>query len=180
VHALTGQLLIAGPSLWDPNFRRAVVLVGHHDEEGAVGVVLNRSLEVPVREVVPALGGLVGEDASLFAGGPVEPEGVVVVADFVDPTIAEVIAFGTVGFLPPEPDAGLEDVIRRARVFAGYAGWGAGQLEAELEEHSWVVEPALAGDVFHPEPDRIWDDVLRRKGRSFDLMRLMPVDPSMN
>ena len=103
-----------------------------------------------------------------------------VVADFVDPTIAEVIAFGTVGFLPPEPDAGLEDVIRRARVFAGYAGWGAGQLEAELEEESWVVEQALAGDVFHPEPDRIWDDVLRRKGRSFDLMRLMPVDPSMN
>jgi putative transcriptional regulator len=180
MEALTGQLLIAGPSLWDPNFRRAVVLVGHHDDEGAVGVVLNRSLVVPVREVVPALGGLVGEDDPLFAGGPVEPEGVVVMADFVDPTVAEVIAFESVGFLPPEPEAGLELAIRRARVFAGYAGWGAGQLEAELEEGSWVLEPALIGDVFHPDPPRLWDDVLRRKGRSFDLMRLMPVDPSMN
>jgi len=177
---LTGHLLIAGPSLFDPNFRRTVILIGHHDDEGAVGVVLNRSLEVPVHEAVPALRDLVDADAPVFAGGPVEPNGVVVVADFVDPSAAEVIALGSIGFLSAESDRGMGDQIRRARVYAGYAGWGAGQLEAELEEDSWVLEPARPEDVFHPDPARLWDDVLRRKGSAFDLLRLMPDDPSLN
>lgn len=178
--ALTGHLLISGPSLFDPNFRRTVILIGHHDDEGAVGVVLNRSLDVPVHEAVPALRDLVDAEASVFAGGPVEPDGVVVVADFVDPSTAEVIALGSIGFLPSEPDEHLTGQIRRARVYAGYAGWGAGQLESELEEDSWVLEPARPEDVFHPDPTRLWDDVLRRKGSAFDLLRLMPEDPSLN
>ncbi len=177
--ALTGHLLIAGPSLFDPHFRRTVILVGHHDDDGAVGVVLNRSLEVPVHEAVPALRDLVEADAPVYAGGPVEPEGVVVLADFVDPSAAEVIALGTIGFLAAEPDPAVQR-IRRARVFAGYAGWGSGQLEAELGEDSWVTEPARPEDVFHPDPSHLWDDVLRRKGSAFDLLRLMPDDPSLN
>ncbi len=172
--------MIAGPSLWDPNFRRSVVLVGHHDEEGAVGVILNRSLEVPVSEAVPALAELVEDAEPIFAGGPVEPGGVIVVADFVDPSSAEVIALGSIGFLPQDVPDGFAAGIRRARVFAGYAGWGAGQLEAELEEDDWILEPATPGDVFHPEPARLWSDVLKRKGRGFDLLRLMPPDPSLN
>jgi putative transcriptional regulator len=178
--ALTGSLLIAGPSLWDPHFRRAVVLVGYHDDEGAVGVVLNRSLEVPVSEAVPALAGLVDGGEPIFAGGPVEPGGVIVVADFADPSEAELIALGSIGFLPQEVPDGFAAGIRRARVFAGYAGWGAGQLEAELDEDAWIVEPARPEDVFHPEPARLWSDVLKRKGSAFDLIRLMPADPSMN
>ena len=166
--------------MWDPNFRRAVVLVGHHDEEGAVGVVLNRSLEVAVAEAVPPLAELVAPGEPLFAGGPVEPGGIVVVADFVDPNRAELLAFETIGFLPPETDDDVATTIRRARVFAGYAGWGPGQLEAEMEQGGWIPEPAAPEDVFHPDPSRLWDDVLRRKGREFDLIRLMPVDPSMN
>ncbi len=177
---LTGQLLIAGPSLFDPNFRRTVLLIGHHDDDGAVGVVLNRSLEVPVREAVPALAGLVEAEDPVFLGGPVQQDGIVVVADFVDPSRAEVLAVGSIGFLPPESDEDIATVIRRARVFAGYAGWGAGQLEAELDEDSWIVEPARPDDVFHPEPARLWDDVLRRKGSAFDMLRLMPDDPSLN
>jgi putative transcriptional regulator len=177
---LTGSLLIAGPSLWDPNFRRAVVLVGHHDDEGAVGVILNRSLEIPVNEAVPALAELVEAEEPIFAGGPVEPGGVIVVADFADPSEAEVIALGSIGFLPQEVPDGFADGIRRARVFAGYAGWGAGQLEAELDQGAWILEPATPEDVFHPAPDRLWSDVLRRKGSAFDLIRLMPADPSMN
>ncbi len=177
---LTGQLLIAGPSLWDPNFRRTVVLIGHHDEDGAVGVVLNRSLEVPVHEMVPALRDLVDAAEPLLAGGPVEPEGVVVLADFMDPAMAEVIALDSIGFIPAEPGGDLATQIRRARVFAGYAGWGAGQLEAELAEGSWILEAALPEDVFHPDPVLLWDDVLRRKGPDFDMIRLMPADPSMN
>jgi putative transcriptional regulator len=177
---LTGSLLISNASLFDPNFRRTVVLVGHHDEQGGVGVVLNQPLGITVREAVPALAGLVEPDDPLFEGGPVRSEAVVVVADFVDTSRAELLALGTIGFLPPEADDDIADAIGRARVFAGYAGWGPGQLEAELEEGSWLVTPAVPGDVFHAEPARLWDDVVRRLGRGFEMLRLMPRDPSMN
>lgn len=178
--SLRGHLLIAGARLWDPNFRRTVVLIGHHDEEGAVGVVLNRATEVTVLEAVPVLADLVEPGDSLFIGGPVQPQAAVVVADFDDPARAEIVALGSIGFLPQEVEP--EDVggIRRARVFAGYAGWGRGQLERELEEGSWVVEPALPEDVFTPEPGGLWETVLGRKGREYALLRLMPEDPSLN
>ena len=177
---LTGQLLIANAGLFDPNFRRSVILIGHHDEDGAVGVVLNRSLGITVREAVPPLGDLVEADEPLFSGGPVQADSVVVVADFSDPSRAQLLAMGSIGFLPPETDEDDLTAIRRARVFAGYAGWTGGQLEAELDQDSWVLEPAQPGDVFHREPERLWNDVLRRKGQAFDMLRLMPDDPAMN
>lgn len=178
--SLAGHLLIAGPSLFDPNFRKAVVFIAHHDDEGAVGVVLNRSLEVPVSEAVPPMSGLVGAEDSVYLGGPCETSSVVVVADFLDPSRAQLLTMGSIGFLPPESDDDIGTFVRRARVYAGYAGWGAGQLEAELAEDSWIIESARPEDVFHPDPSRLWDDVLRRKGSSFDLIRLMPDDPSLN
>src|SRR5436190_11562516 len=147
VDSLSGQLLIAGPDLWDPNFRRTVVLIARHDEEGAVGVVLNRTAEATVGDAAPALTALVGPAEPLFLGGPVQPQGAVVLAEFEHPENVDVVAFGSIGFLVDE-DPEVVGGIRRARVFAGHAGWGAGQLEAEMEEDSWFVEPALAEDVF--------------------------------
>jgi putative transcriptional regulator len=175
-----GHLLIAGASLWDPNFRRGVVLIAHHDEGGAVGVVLNNASDVTVADAIPALRPLVEPDEPLYIGGPVQPDAAVVVADFQDPSVAEILALGSIGLLPPDAGPDVERSIRRARVFAGYAGWGAGQLEAEMAEGSWIVEPALPTDVFAEDPSRLWEDVLRRKGSSFDLLRSMPVDPTMN
>ena len=180
MESLQGKLLIAGPTLWDPNFRRTVLLIGHHDDEGAVGVILNRASETSVAEAVPPLSILVPADEPVFLGGPVQPDAAVVVADFVDPSAADFLAFDTIGFLPSETHADVGVAVRRARVFAGYAGWGPGQLEAEMDEGSWVVEPARAGDVFSTDPSRLWEDVLRRKGSSFDLLRLMPLDPTQN
>jgi putative transcriptional regulator len=180
VEPLTGQLLIASATLFDPNFRRVVILVGHHDEDGAIGVVLNRTLGITVREAVPPLGELVEPDEPLFSGGPVQADSVVVVADFADPSQAQLLAVGSIGFLPPETDEHGLTAITRARVFAGYAGWDGGQLEFELEEGSWLLEPALPSDIFHREPERLWQDVLRRKGPEFDMLRLMPDDPAMN
>lgn len=176
--SLAGRLLVSNASLFDPNFRRTVVLVGHHDEEGAVGVVLNRALDVRVDEAVPPLAELVPPGDPLFSGGPVEPDAAVVVADFEDPSVVDVIAFGTVGFLPPDGDA--VDGIRRARVFAGYSGWGPGQLEGELEEEAWLVAPALPDDVFSDQPARLWDVVVGRLGPAHALLRSMPYDPSAN
>jgi putative transcriptional regulator len=180
VDPLTGRLLISNANLFDPNFRRTVLLVGHHDDDGAVGVVLNQPLGVTVREAVPPLGALVEPEEQLFDGGPVEPASVVVLADFLDPSRAEVLAMGSIGFLPPEAGDDIAEAIKRARVYAGYAGWGPGQLEDEIAEDSWVVAPALPGDVFHDEPSRLWDEVLRRLGRDYDMLRMMPRDPSMN
>lgn len=180
VESLRGHLLIASASLWDPNFRRTVVLIAQHDDDGAVGVVLNSVTDATVAEAIPELGSLVASHEPLFIGGPVQPEAAVVMADFEDPGVAEIVALDSIGFLPPESGPEVERSIRRARVFAGYSGWGPGQLEAELAEDAWIVEPALPEDVFVADPSRLWEDVLRRKGREFDLIRLMPRDPSMN
>ena len=177
---INGSLLISNSNLLDPNFRRTIVLIGHHDEQGAVGVVLNQPLAVAVGEAVPPLGSLVDPSDPLFDGGPVEPDSVVVIADFIDPSRAEVLAMGSIGFLPPEAGEDIGESIRRARVYAGYSGWGPGQLEAELAEGTWIVAPALPGDVFHEQPAKLWDEVLRRLGRGYDMLRLMPRDPSMN
>jgi len=179
MESLGGHLLLSAASLWDPNFRKTIVLIGHHDEDGAVGVVLNRSTDVSVAEAVPPLADLVPPDEPLFIGGPVQPEAAVVLADFADPSVAQILALGSIGFLPEEVDPDEIGGIRRARVFSGYSGWGAGQLEAELEEGSWIVEPALPEDVF-ADPDQLWDRVLRRKGGEFAILRTMPVDPSQN
>jgi putative transcriptional regulator len=104
----------------------------------------------------------------------------VVLAEFEDPSRAGLLAFGSVGFLIGDVPAEATTGIRRARVFAGYAGWGEGQLERELEEGSWIVEDATPEDVFTVDPDGLWSGVLRRKGPSYRLLSTMPFDPSLN
>jgi putative transcriptional regulator len=178
--SLRGQLLIASPALIDPNFRRSVVLVVAHDEDGAVGLVLNRATETDVAEAVPELAELVVEGALVSLGGPVQTEAVVVLAEWEDVEEAGAIVFGSVGLMGSEAESErVAETTRRVRVFAGYAGWGAGQLEAELDELSWVLEPAGVEDVFGEEDD-LWASVLRRKGGAFKLVATMPEDPSLN
>ncbi len=179
--SLRGQLLVAGPSLVDPNFHRTVVLVGEHNDEGAMGVVLNRPSSVTVGEAIPPLVELVDESGLVYVGGPVQPEAIVVLGEFEDTERAGALVVGAVGFLPGEiEDAGDVGPLARSRVFAGYAGWGPGQLEAELAESSWIVEPASPEDVFATDPAALWSDVLRRKGGPFAVLALMPPDPSLN
>jgi putative transcriptional regulator len=179
MESLKGKLLISSPALFDPNFRRTIVLIAHHDEDGAMGLVLNRPAELPVDVAAPQLVSLVDGDASVHVGGPVSPESLMVLAEFDDPADSASPVVADVGFVPAdaEPD---EIVTRRARVFAGYAGWGAGQLEAELEEGSWIVEEAEPEDAFADDPDTLWRDVLRRKGGAFALLATMPPDPALN
>lgn len=180
MQSLKGQLLVAGPSLLDPNFRRTVVLVGEHTDEGALGVVLNRASEATVEDAVPELSPLIDDEELVHVGGPVQPSAIVVVADFADPEQAGVLILDSVGFLPAEVDPDAIGELRRARVFAGYAGWGPGQLDEELDEGSWIVAPALPEDVFTGDPEELWSDVLRRKGGPFEVLALMPPDPSAN
>jgi putative transcriptional regulator len=180
--SLKGQLLIASPSIHDPNFRRAVIYMTEHGDEGAMGLVLNRAAETTVGEAVPELAWLTDRDAVVHVGGPVAPQSVVVLAEFEEPELSALLVDEDLGFLPAEVDdvSALSSALGRRRVFAGHAGWGPGQLEAEMEEESWIVEPATREDVFTTEPDELWSIVLRRKGQEYALLSTMPMDPSLN
>lgn len=180
MESLRGHLLISSGGLYDPNFRHTVVLVGEHNAEGALGVVLNRALNVTVEKGIPMLADLVPTGESLFEGGPVQPDSPVLLAEFEDPEQADLLVFGSVGFLAGEISTETRPSLHRARVFAGYSGWGPGQLEAEMAIESWIIDPARLDDVFTDAPDLLWSRVLERKGPAYSRMSRMPYDPSMN
>lgn len=174
-----GQLLIAGPTLLDPNFQRTVVLVIEHSPEGALGLVLNRPSETTIGEAVAELDELIELEDTLFIGGPVQQTALIVLAQFEDVGRAALVAFEDIGVLGGE-DHEDPPPMRRARAFAGHSGWGPGQLDAELERGDWILEPARYEDVFGENPDALWPLVLTRKGGSYALLARMPSDPSMN
>ena len=179
--SLAGHFLIASPSIHDPNFRRAVVFVTAHSEEGAVGVILNRRSDATVGEAVPQLAQMTDVAEAVFVGGPVNPEGVAVLAEFHDPDEAGVVVIEDIGFVALD-DALEEGVpeLERTRVFAGVAGWGPEQLEGEVERDDWIIEPAVLDDIFTDDPDGLWSTILRRKGGEYELVARMPLDPSLN
>lgn len=172
--SLRGQLLIAAPQLVD-YFRRTVVLVVEHSDEGAMGLVLNRPTEAVVADAVPALASMARPEDVVHVGGPVQPDAVLALGDFEAPEEAGTPVTGTLGLLDPErPEAAL----RRLRVFAGYAGWAPGQLDAELEQEAWIVTQAAADDPF--SDGDLWPAVLQRMGGGYALLAAMPADPSLN
>jgi putative transcriptional regulator len=178
--SMRGQLLIAGPSLLDPNFFRTVVLVIEHSDEGALGLVLNRPSETSVGEAVDELEELLRSEDPLFIGGPVQQSALIVLAEFDDAANAALIAFEDVGVLGTGAVDGQPSGVRRGRAFAGHAGWGPGQLDSELERGDWIVERAIREDAFSAAPVQLWESVLTRKGGSYALVARMPPDPSMN
>jgi len=181
MESLRGKLLVASPSLLDPNFHRTVVLIAEHGEDGAMGVVLNRESELEVDEAAPSLADIVEPGARVHEGGPVQPTAVMIMAEFENPEAAATLVVEDIGFVSAEIDFdSLGSAVRRVRVFAGLAGWGPGQLEAEVERDDWIVEPALPEDVFHASADELWSHVLERKGGQFALVARMPEDPSLN
>lgn len=177
---LTAHLLISSAGLYDPNFRHTVVLIANHDEEGAVGVILNRSTDILVADAVPPLAELAGPRAMLFEGGPVQQDQPVLVAELAGAVQADLPVLGNIGFLTGEIDEALRPSILRARVYAGYSGWGAGQLEAELAADAWIVEPARPEDVFTDDPGSLWRRVLERKGGEYRHIARVPKDPRVN
>lgn len=179
---LQGKLLIAGPSLEDPNFRRTVVLVCVHSSEGALGLVLNRPSTLLAAETVPELAPALGEGGGsrLWVGGPVQPSDVVLLADFTDPGSSLLISDDIGLVTDGEPLERLGDRTRRLRAFIGHSGWGPGQLEAELEREDWIVAPLSAGDPFAEAAEELWHTALVALGGPYALVARMPDDPSMN
>ena len=172
--SVRGKLLVASPGLTD-FFRRSVVLVLEHSEEGALGVVLNMPSETLVDEGVPELAELAGADDVIHVGGPVGPETVIALGAFDNPDEASSVVLDDLGLVDPDsPSPSLRDL----RVYAGHAGWAPGQLDGELEADAWIVEPASPEDPFFAGD--LWSEVLDRKGGGYALIARMPEDPSLN
>ncbi|MEO3809712.1 YqgE/AlgH family protein [Sphaerisporangium sp. B11E5] len=185
-----GRLLVATPLLDDPNFRRGVVLVLEHDDDGGtLGVMLNRPSEVTVTQVLPSWDALVSGPPVLFEGGPVQTDSALALAAVpsgqeplgwrrLHAGTSAVSKLGTVDLdAPPEILAGE---ITQMRIFAGYAGWTAGQLEAEIRDGSWYVVEAEPGDTFDSSPANLWRSVLRRQPGELAFVATCPDDPKLN
>lgn len=181
---LRGRLLVATPSLLDPNFFRTVVLMVEHSDDGAAGLVLNRPSEMPLDEgPLKAWEDVAAEPPLVFVGGPVQPAAAVCLAR------AAADAAPT-GFEPVVDGLGVVDIgremaelrpcVERIRVFAGYAGWGPGQLETEIEEGAWYVLDADPEDALSSQPGGLWRSVLKRQGGHLALVSNFPADPTMN
>jgi putative transcriptional regulator len=181
---LRGKLLVATPDLEDPNFFRTVVLVLEHTEEGALGVVLNRPTTAELAEPLPAWAPLAAEPAVVFLGGPVRPDAAIGLGRRAgDSTEVDGFAalFGELGTVDLErgPEV-VAPPVDRVRVFAGYSGWDAGQLEGELATNGWFVVDAEATDAWSDDPVGMWRDVLRRQRSELKVFADFPMDPASN
>lgn len=181
--SLKGKLLVATPVIGDPNFERTVVLVLEHNDEGALGVVLNRPSEVELLGPLPEWDRFAAHPSVVFVGGPVAREAVIALAR-VRPgeeepawvTVCDRVAAVDLNRDPDEVAGRVEEV----RFFAGYAGWGPGQLEGEIDAGAWFVVDALPGDTFVADPEHLWRRVLRRQGGTTAMFANFPDDPRMN
>jgi putative transcriptional regulator len=187
-HGLVGKLLVASPTLESPAFFRTVIAMLEHNNDGALGVVVNRPGDASLLEVVPPVAEIASTPAVLFSGGPVEPN-VAIALGVVEPSmmsgepqseawrsVAGPLVTVDLDYDPTHLAASLSEL----RVFAGYAGWSGGQLEAEIEEGAWFVVDRLPGDAFVDFPDRLWAAVMRRQPWPLRAVADFPIDPTMN
>lgn len=184
-----GRLLIATPLLGDPNFRRAVVLIVEHEvTEGTLGIVLNRPSTIGVDQVLEQWTELATDPSVVFKGGPVAPNSALALA--LVPGKDEPVGWRALDGAPALARLGLLDLdapprllapaIESLRVYAGYAGWSPGQLEAEIDEGAWYVVGAEPADVFAAEPERLWRDILHRQDGDLAFLATYPDDPGLN
>ena len=179
-----GTLLVAGVGTSDGVFDGTVVLILDADESGTVGVVLNKLSELELDSALPQWRPLVSVPAVLFDGGAVSQQGAVCLAqpklDSDDPPGWRRL-FERIGLLNLDTPVEIADgAYTHLRIFAGYAGWGSGQLDGELELGLWHVVPALPVDVFDPEPETLWRRVLRRQGGDLALLSTWTAMPELN
>lgn len=177
------KLLIATPAIADGIFDQAVIYMLHHDVAGALGVVINQHSELLVDELLPRWADLVCEPRVVFTGGPVETNGFIGVGHMIDTDADELI---------PVPGTDLATVdldgdpamaaahIDRLRIFRGYAGWGAHQLDTELSAGAWFTVNARPSDMWTPAPSELYEAVLLRQKGTMRWFANAPLDPSQN
>lgn len=179
---IPGSLLVAEPPMPDPNFKRTVILLCEHSLEGSFGLVLNRPAHVKLSEVATID---LPFDATLWHGGPVQPETLHYLHPYGDdlegalPVLDGVYWGGDFEALAEGLGSERLDP-ERVRFFVGYSGWGAGQLDAEVEDGSWIVLDGTSGVAFAEEDDELWRQILRDLGGEYALLANFPDDPRMN
>lgn len=180
---MAGRLLVATPALADPNFDRSVILVLSDDDDGALGVIVNRPTELPVTSILPAWESVVSEPDVVFQGGPVSLDsalGLVVLSEDIEPLGVRRVS-GRLGVVdldaPPEV---VSPGVAGMRVFAGYAGWSRDQLEEEISAGAWYVLDAETDDAFSDDAAELWHAVLRRQSGPLSWLATFPPDPSLN
>lgn len=183
MNSLQGHLLIAAPQLNDPNFFKSVVLLVQHNDQGALGVILNRPIETTIEDVWSQVSQTAcNAEGHLYQGGPC-PGPLMVV--HTDPTISQLEVCRGVYFSTDK--ASIEQLVVQTagplKFFVNYAGWAAGQLEDEIERGGWLSTPADSAEIFRGD-DELWPNVLRLVGRRTRLAgvdpKLIPDDPSVN
>lgn len=175
---LAGSLLLAHPSLAEPNFRRTVILLSSHGEDGAMGVVLNRPLDKSLGALTPEFAAGPLADVPLFGGGPVQPEQLILTAWRFGPEGNGFKFF--FGFDPGKARELQAEEGMRLRGFLGYAGWTKGQLENELRHNTWVVAP-IGAEWLEPVADAgLWRAVLGSLGSEWKLLAGEPEEPGRN
>jgi putative transcriptional regulator len=182
--ATKGRLLLATPRLDDPNFDRTVIYVLEHHDDGAVGVVINRPSDEALDEPLDRWIDLQTAPSSVFEGGPVEDTALIALAAAKDPDVDDEALTPIVGSiasadLTADP-ALVAASVNEVRVFRGYAGWGPGQLEGEIDAGGWLVLDAQTSDVFTNAPHELWREVLRRQPGRLAWLANAPDDLSMN
>ncbi len=182
----SGTLLVASPELIEPTFSRTVIYMIEHNESGSLGVVLNRPSESAVHGVLPQWHDLAAKPKAVFVGGPVNQSAALclgVVKAGVDASGISGLqpVAGRVVLVDLDSDVEMMDeLLDGVRVFAGYSGWGMGQLDDELERDDWIPCGSLHTDVLVPGSVDLWGKVLRRQGLPTALLATHPVDVSVN
>ena len=180
-----GRLLVATPPLEDPNFDRTVVYMLEHHDEGALGVIINRPTPEQLDEPLDRWVDLQSSPSGVFAGGPVEPDALIALAYTRQPIAVPTDELSPVSGRVVSADLTVDPALVAAdleavRIFRGYAGWGPGQLEVEIEAGAWLVLDPDPGDLFGQEPEELWRNVLRRQGGRLAWLADAPDDLSAN
>nr|WP_235434379.1 MULTISPECIES: YqgE/AlgH family protein [Gordonia] len=181
-----GTLLLASTDLTEPTFARSVIYIIEHNDGGSLGVILNRMSQTAVHNILPQWTDLAASPQALFIGGPVKQDA----ALCLGVTKHGVDIEGIEGLRPVDGRVVLVDLdadqellaefFEGVRIFAGYAGWGIGQLDAELAQDSWLLASALPRDLLAPPTVDVWADVLRRQPWPMPLLATFPIDVDQN
>ena len=171
-----GSLLVATPDMKDPHFARAVILViAYTTDDGAMGLILNRPLTVDQMDTHSPIASWMESSqtpSTIFLGGPVEPNGYICMTP--DSSALSGLRSVDIESISPVHLDGPH------RVFRGYSGWGAGQLEDEVTFNSWYIVPSHSTDLLTTSPDTLWNDVLQRQDGPLKKLGLFPTDPEVN
>ena len=188
----TGKILVATPAIGDGIFDQAVILMLHHDSDGALGVIINQPSDLDASELLPRWADLAADPPSIFGGGPVEQNGFIgighrITDQPIDPEQSETVGVAAIdgtdqlATIDLEGDPALAAAhVDRLRIFRGYAGWGSLQLDGELKAGAWFTIDAEPDDVWSSEPKALYEKVLRRQRGELRWYANAPLDPSVN